>query len=91
MECDRDIRELYKVIYNITGKYSIKPLSDSDSDKELTDKLVYFFINKIRVIRDQLNKYPKYNLGVNAKAISMTLSSIQCQSSVQFQLRTSCQ
>ena len=58
----------------MTGKHSIKPLLNLDSDKELTHKFAYFFINKIRVIRDQLNEYQKYNLRVNAKAISMTLS-----------------
>ena len=73
-ECDRDIRKLYQVIYNMTGKHSINPLPDSDSDKELANKISYFFINKIRVIRDQLNEYPKYDLRVNAKAILLTLN-----------------
>ena len=72
LECDRDIRKLYQVIYNMTGKHSINPLPDSDSDTELADKFAYFFINKIGVIRGQLNEYPKYDLRVNAKAISMT-------------------
>ena len=62
IECDRDIRKLYQVIYNMTGKHSINPLPDSDSDKELADKFAYFFISKIGVIRDQLNEYPKYDL-----------------------------
>ena len=74
MECDRDIRKLYQIIYNITGKHSISPLPDLDSNKELADKFAYFFINKIRVNRDQLNEYQKYNLRVNAKAISMMLN-----------------
>ena len=47
-ECDRDIRMLYQVIYNMTGKHSINPLPDSDSDKELAGKSAYFFINKIK-------------------------------------------
>ena len=74
MECDRDIRNLYQVIYNMMGKHFINSLPDSDSDKELVDKFAYFFINKIRVIRHQLNEYPKYDPRVNAKAISMRLN-----------------
>ena len=80
MECGRDIRKLYQVIYNMTGKHSINPLPDLDSDKELADKFAYFFINKIRVIGDQLNEYPKYDLRVNAKVISMTLSKFNLMS-----------
>ena len=74
MECDRDIRKLYQIIYNMTGKHSINPLPDLDSNKELADKFAYFFINKITVIRNQLNEYQKYDPRVNAKAISMTLN-----------------
>ena len=32
MECDRDIKKHYQVIYNMTGKHSINPLPDSDSE-----------------------------------------------------------
>ena len=74
MECYRDIRKLYQVIYNITDKHSINPLPDSDSDKELADTFACFFINKIRAIRDQLNEHPKYNPQVNVKTTSMTLN-----------------
>ena len=28
MECDRDIKMLYQVIYNMMGKHSINPLPD---------------------------------------------------------------
>ena len=42
MECDRDIRKVYQVIYNMTGKHSINPLPDSDSDKELGRKISMF-------------------------------------------------
>ena len=58
----------------MTGKHSINPLPNSDSDKNLADNFASFFIDKIRDIRDQLNEYPKYDLRADAKAISMPLS-----------------
>ena len=67
MECDRGIKKLYQVIYNLTGKYSINPLQDSDRDKELADKFADLFINKIKEMRDQLNKYSEFDLRLNAK------------------------
>ena len=42
MECDRDIKKLYQVIYNMMGKHSINPLPDLDSDKELANKFAEF-------------------------------------------------
>ena len=74
MECDRDIKKLYQVIYNMTGKHSIKPSPDSDSDKELANNFAEFFINKIKVIRDQLNEYPKLDPSVNSKPIPTMLN-----------------
>ena len=74
MECDRDIKKLYQVIYNMTGKHSINPLPNSDSDKNLANDFASFFINKIRDIRDQLNEYPNCDSGVDSKATSMPLS-----------------
>ena len=74
IECDRDIKKLYQVIYNMTGKHSLNPLPISDNDKNLADDFASFFINKIRDIRDQLNEYPKYNPRADAKAISIPLS-----------------
>ena len=52
IECDRDVKKLYQVIYNMTGKHSINPLPSSDSDKTLSDNFANFFIDKIRDIRD---------------------------------------
>ena len=43
IECDRDVRKLYQVIYNMTGKCSINPLPNSDSDKNLADNFASFY------------------------------------------------
>ena len=74
IECGRDVKKLYQVIYNMTGKCSINPLSNSDSDKKLADNFANFFIDKIRDIRDQLYEYLKYDPRVDAKDISTPLS-----------------
>ena len=58
----------------MTGKHSINPLPNSDSDKNLANDFASFFINKIRDIRDQLNEFPKYDPRADAKATSMPLS-----------------
>ena len=61
----------------MTGKHSINPLPDSDSDKELANNFADFFINKIKVIRNQLNEYPKFDLSVNSKPISTMLNKFE--------------
>ena len=77
MECDRDIKKLYPVIYNMAGKCSVNPLPDSNSDKELANNFADFFINTIKVIRDQLNEYPKYDLSLNSKPIPTMLNKFE--------------
>ena len=61
----------------MTGKHSINPLPDSDSDKELANNFADFFINKIKVIREQLNEYPIFNLSVNSKPIPTMLNKFE--------------
>ena len=80
MECDRDIKMLYHVIYNMTGKHCINPLPDSDSDEELANNFPDFFINKIKVIRDTLNEYPKFNPTVKSKPIPTMLNKFELMS-----------
>ena len=43
IECGRDVKKLYQVIYNMTGKCSINPLPNSDSDKKLADNFAHFY------------------------------------------------
>ena len=61
----------------MTSKYSINPLPDSDSDKELANNFADFFISKIKVIRDQVNKCQKYNPSVNSKPILTMLNKFE--------------
>ena len=77
MKCDRDIKKLYQFIYNMMKKYSINPLTDSEGDKEHANKFTGFFINKIKGIRDQLGKYPKFDLRMNAKQIPIMLNKFE--------------
>ena len=77
MECDRNIKKLYQVIYDMTGKHSISPLPDSDSNKELANNFADFFINMIKVIRDQLNEYPKFEPSVNSKPILIMINKFE--------------
>ena len=64
-------------MYNMAGKCSINPLPDSDSDKELENNFADFFINKNKVIKDQLNEYPKYYPNVNSKPIPTMLNKFE--------------
>ena len=73
IECGRDVKKLYQVIYNMTGKCSLNPLPNSDNDKDLADNFANYFIDKIRDIRDQLDEYPKYDPKEEAKDISTPL------------------
>ena len=47
IECDRDVKKLYRVIYNMTGKHSINPLPSSHSDKKLADNFANFLSIKL--------------------------------------------
>ena len=47
IECGRDVKKLYQVIYNMTGKCSINPLPNSDSDKKLADNFANFLLIKL--------------------------------------------
>ena len=73
IECGRDVKKLYQVIYNMTGKRSLNPLPNSDNDKDLADNFANYFIDKIRNVRDQLDEYPKYDPKEEAKDIPTPL------------------
>ena len=73
IECGRDVKKLYQVIYNMAGKCSLNPLPNSDNDKDLADNFANYFIDKIRNIRDQLDEYPKYDPKEEAKDIPTLL------------------
>ena len=73
IKCGRDVKKLYQVIYNMTGKCSLNPLPNSDNDKDLADNFANYFIDKVRNIRDQLDEYPKYDPKEEAKDIPMPL------------------
>ena len=55
-----DTRKLYKIVHTLTGQHSKNPLPEVISDVELAEEFSDFFLQKINMIRQQLNKIEAY-------------------------------
>ena len=59
-QCNRDMRQLFRLVSEITSSTKDNPLPDGKSSQELVDQCAEYFINKIQIIRNNLNSYDKY-------------------------------
>ena len=50
-QCNRDTRQLFKLVSEITSSTKDNPLPDRKSNQEPADQFVGYFINKIQKIR----------------------------------------
>ena len=62
-DCGKDTGKLFKLVSELTGRVKENPLPTSDTDKELADDFVDFFMVKIDKIRKELEQYPLYHPG----------------------------
>ena len=71
-ECEHDIKKMYRLINNITGRTAENPMSKSDSDETLMNDFANFFIDKIWKICDALQQHDKYTptRNTNVKLLS---------------------
>ena len=53
IDAGRDTRKLYKIINNITGTKEDNPMPPGDSDTEIAQGFVEYFMEKIDKIRDK--------------------------------------
>ena len=61
-QCNRDTRQLFKLVSNITSSTKDNPLPDGKSNQELADQFAEYFIDKIQKIRNNLNSYERYQV-----------------------------
>ena len=55
-------RELYKIVSKLTGSAVDNPMPEHESDKVLTDEFIQFFMNKIKMIRQNLDSKEKFEV-----------------------------
>ena len=60
IECKHDIKKMYRLINNITGRTSENPMPQNVSDETLVNDFANFFMDKIQKICDELQQYDKY-------------------------------
>ena len=60
IECEHDIKKMYRLINNITGRTSENPMPENVSDETLVNDFANFFMDKIQKICDKLQEYNKY-------------------------------
>ena len=61
-QCNRDTRQLFKLVSNITSSTKDNPLPDGKSNQELANQFAEYFIDKIQKTRNNLNSYDRYQV-----------------------------
>ena len=61
-QCNRDTRQLFRLVSNITTSTKDNPLLDGKSNQELANQFAEYFIDKIKKIRNNLNSYDRYHV-----------------------------
>ena len=56
LDCGRDMKKLFSLVFNITGTKPQNPMPDGESDEELSEKFASFFTKKIQTIVDGLSE-----------------------------------
>ena len=60
-QCNKDDKQLFRLVNEITSSTKDNPLPDGLSNQELADQFADYFINKIQLIRDSLDNDDKYH------------------------------
>ena len=61
-QCNRDAKQLFRLVNEITSSTKDNPLPDGILNQELDNQFADYFINKIQTIRDNLNNYDRYHV-----------------------------
>ena len=60
-----DTKNLYSLVYQLTGKEKENPLPERESDEDLANKFADYFMNKIPTICDSLKECEKFHPVLN--------------------------
>ena len=58
--CGRDMKKLYSIVNGLIGRTVENPMPESESDEQLAEDFMDYFMEKIKKIRDSLSGYQKY-------------------------------
>ena len=61
-QCNRDTRQLFRLVRKITSSTKDNSLPDGKSNQELADQFAEHFIEKLKKIRNNLNGYDRYHV-----------------------------
>ena len=59
-ECNNNSGKLYDLVKELTNTKAKNPLPKASSEEELANQFADYFMNKIKNIREALEKYPEY-------------------------------
>ena len=59
-DCKGDTRKLYALVSNLTGKNLVNPIPESRNMGKLSNEFADYFLEKIQIIRSELDQHPKY-------------------------------
>ena len=59
--CNRDMRQLHKLVSELTSSVKENPLPIGKSNKELAEEFVDFFLSKMQQICDSLEGFEKFS------------------------------
>ena len=67
-ECGNNVKKLYNLVNHLMCRIVATPFPDSESDEVLANQFVDFFMEKIKTIKDSLDRHPTYDPQETAKA-----------------------
>ena len=75
-ECNNNSGKLYDLVKELTNTKAKNPLPEASSEEELANQFVDYFMNKIKNIREALDKYPEYSPSNIAKGQLNTFTEV---------------
>ena len=75
-ECNNNSGKLYDLVKELTNIKDKNPFPKASSDEELANQFADYFMNKIKNIRDELDKYPEYSPSNRAKGQLNTFTEV---------------
>ena len=59
-DCKKDTKKLYALVSSLTGKNTENPLPEHEDKGRLSNEFADYFLEKIQMIRTELDQHPKY-------------------------------
>ena len=86
--CNNNSGKLYDLVKQLTNIKDKNPLLKASSDEELANQFADYFMNKIKNIRDELDKYPEYSPSNTAKGQLNTFTEVTQEQVINYIKKT---